>query len=310
MKRILLALLAACLVMGQGLAQPKLPLKLTIGYTATASFTNLFIGKEQGMFARHGLDVDLLLIALNSNIPPALLGGSVEIGGPTPSVLLQANEGGLDLVVIAGCALSDRNDAHFALMARSGSDLHSAQDLVGKKIGVPGLGAFHHVLVTQWLVDKGVDPKKVHFVEVPFNQMSDVLRAGSVDVVSTGDPGYSRILDAKTGYMLAHYLDDLPLRIPGIVYASTRDWARAHPDAVRGFQQAIAEADAFQVAQPAEAKQILAKYIKLPPDVLASLDLPQVEASITASQMQFWIDVMTKQGLLRDKVDAETLVIR
>ena len=306
MKRTLLGLLAACLIAGHALAQTK----VTVGYTATASFTNLFIGKDQGMFARHGLEVDLLLIALNSNIPPALLGGSVQIAGPTPSVLLQANEGGLDLVVLAGCSISDRNDLHFALMARSGLDLHTAQDLVGKKVGVPGLGAFHHVLVTQWLIDKGVDPKKVRFVEVPFNQMSDVLKAGSVDVVSTGDPGYSRILEAKTGYMMAHYLDELPLRIPGIVYASTRDWAKANPGAVHGFQQAIAEADAFQIAHPAEAKQILAKYIKLPPDVLATLDLPQVDASITADQMQFWIDVMTKQGMLRNKVDAETLVVR
>ena len=42
------------------------------------------------------------------------------------------------------------------------------KDFVGKKVGAPGIGAFLHVLFAKWLVEKGVDPKDVNFVEVTF----------------------------------------------------------------------------------------------------------------------------------------------
>jgi len=44
-----------------------------------------------------------------------------------------------------------------------------------------------------------------------------------------------------------------PPNIPAIFYASTRDWAKAHPDAVKAFHEAIAEAVAFQAKDPAAA---------------------------------------------------------
>ena len=39
----------------------------------------------------------LELIGINSNIPAAILSNSIQIGGPTSTVFLQAADGGLDL---------------------------------------------------------------------------------------------------------------------------------------------------------------------------------------------------------------------
>ncbi len=33
-------------------------------------------------------------------------------------------------------------------------------DFVGKKVGVPGIGAFLDVLFRKWLIDGGVDPRR------------------------------------------------------------------------------------------------------------------------------------------------------
>ena len=43
----------------------------------------------------------------------------------------------------------------------------------------PGLGAFLHVLFVKWLVEKGVDPKRVNFVEVTFPTMTDIVKSGA-----------------------------------------------------------------------------------------------------------------------------------
>ena len=52
--------------------------------------------------AKHGLDIDMTLTTNGSLISAALVADSAQLGGPTPTILLQANEQGLDLVVVAG----------------------------------------------------------------------------------------------------------------------------------------------------------------------------------------------------------------
>ena len=68
---------------------------INIGCTATTDCASAAVALEEGIFEKNGLDVTMTLIGLNSNIPAALLSDSVQIGGPTPSVFLQAVDDGL-----------------------------------------------------------------------------------------------------------------------------------------------------------------------------------------------------------------------
>lgn len=284
--------------------------KVNIGYTNTADFSGLFIAKEKGFFAAHGLDADLTLIALNSTIPSALVGGSIQIGGPTPTVLLQANDGGLDLVIDAGCAINNPENKQVGVVARTGAEIHEPKDFVGKKVGVPGLGAYLHVLFRQWLTDHKVDPKQVNFVEVPFAQGADILKSGNVDAVLSAGPFFTRMVEQKVGYLVSPYLSEMPAGISEIWYASTRDWANAHPDAVKGFRAAIAEANAFQAKDPEGAREIIGKYMKIPPDVLKSLILSALDVKVSDEQVAWWIGVMTSQDMLSSKPSAANLILK
>ncbi len=299
---------AACGALA-GRARAQARTKINLGYTATLGFTGAFVAKDRGMFAKHGLDVELTLIALNSNIPAALVGNSVQVGGPTPSVMLQANDGGLDLVVVAGCSGTDPTNTREGVMVGKGSGIKEPSDFVGKKVGVPGLGAFLHVLFRKWLTDKGVDYTKVNFVETPFTQSADVLRSGSIDAVITGDPFAGRIL-ADGGSVAAPIYAAVPAGTPSIVYATTRDWALANPGAVKAFKAAIAEAVAFQEKDPVAARDSAGKFIKLPPDVLAAITPPPLQAEVTEAQMQAWVDMMSAQKMLQEKPDMSRLIIK
>ena len=241
---------------------------ITLGYTATLGFNGAFIAKDRGFFAQHGLDVTLQLIGLNSNIPGAMMGGSIQIGGPTPTVLLQANDGGLDLVVISGCSGLDPDNLVDGLLVRKDAAIGTAADCIGKKIGVPGLNAYYHVIIRKWLADNGVDWRRVNFVEVPFTQSADVLRSGSVDAVATGEPFSTRIIADGIGTLLARSVAMAPGGTPSLFYAATRAWADANPAAVQGFRAAIADGIRFQASDPEGARASAGKFIKLPPEVM------------------------------------------
>jgi len=215
--------------------------KIQIGCTATSDCASAMVAVDDGLFAKHGLDATMVRIGINSNIPAAIVSDSVQIGGPTETVFLLAVDGGLDLVAVAGASRMDptANDA-VAAFARNGTSLKEARDFVGKKVGAPGIGAFLHALFVKCLVEKGVDPKSVNFVEVTFPTMNDTLKSGAVDAVLTAEPFVTRMTKAGTGYVAVRYAAELARTEPIISYVATRDFARKNPEAIAEFRAAIA----------------------------------------------------------------------
>ena len=201
MARRRLSAFASAVALGL-VATPSLaePFKLKIACTATSDCASAMVARDQGIFAKHGLDADVTLIGINTNIPPAIASDSIQIGGPTSPVFLQAVDGGLDLVAVAGASVMDpERSKTIAAVARPGVSIKEPKDFVGKKVGAPGIGAFLHVLFRKWLIEKGVDPESVNFVEVTFPTMNDALKSGSVDAVLTAEPFVTRITKAGNG---------------------------------------------------------------------------------------------------------------
>jgi NitT/TauT family transport system substrate-binding protein len=286
--------------------------KIVFGYTAVSDFASVFVAAEEGYFKKRNLDVALKFIPLNSTISAALQSDSLQIGGPTPSVFLQAVDGGLDLVLVAGGGLTSKTITGFGLVARAGSNIKTPQDCVGKKIGVPGLGAFLHVTFRAWLKDSGVDHRKVNFVEASFPQHADLLRGGSVDAVVSADPFMSRITDSGAGYVASYYSTFLPENNQTIVHAAKREWVQKHPAAARAFRESLIEAAAFmqQPKNDAKVRAAIGKYIKLPPEVLAKIQISPPGPTVTEKQLGYWVGLMKDQDMLKTPIDVAKLIAK
>ncbi|QCK85737.1 metal ABC transporter substrate-binding protein [Phreatobacter aquaticus] len=287
------------------------PTKVTLGYTAVADFTSAFVAQEEGYFRKRGLDVGFQLIALNSNIPAAMQADSVQIGGPTASVMLQANDGGLDLVAIAGASVTARDVANYGFVERTGAGITDAKSAEGKRIGVPGLGAFLHVLFRKWMAEKGADWKKVTFVETPFPQMPDILRGGSVDGLITGSPIMERIVQGNIGRVVSYFHTELPAGLPAVIYSTTRAWATKNPALLKAFREGVAEGVAFvnDKANDSRVRAIIGKYIPLPPAVIATAIITRQKADITVEEINYWITIMKEQDMLRGQPVAANVVL-
>jgi NitT/TauT family transport system substrate-binding protein len=287
------------------------PTKIQIGCTATSDCASAMVAVDEGIFKRLGLDVEMTLIGINSNIPAAILSNSIQIGGPTSTVFLQAVDGGLDLVAVGGASIMNKssNDT-IAAFTRTGVEAKEAKDFVGKKVGAPGLGAFLHVLFRKWLIEKGVDPKGVNFVEVTFPTMNDVLKSGSVDAVLTAEPFVTRMTQAGTGQVGARYAAELQRTEPIIFYAASREWAEKNPDAIKKFRDGIAEAAKIVNSDRDKASVSITKFTKQPLE-LVKLNPPNYsEPVLKSEQLAWWIDVMTQQNMLQGKVDLNKLMLK
>ena len=286
------------------------PVKIKIACTATSDCASAMIATYNGIFAKHGLDAEMMLIGINTNIPPAIASDSIQVGGPTSTVFLQAVDGGLDLVAISGASAMDpSSDKQIAVVQRSGLAMSKAADFVGKKVGVPGIGAFLDVLFRKWLIEGGVDAAKVHFIEVTFPTQNDSLKSGAVDAVLTAEPFVSRIAAAHNGTVAAHYAAELHRTDPIIEYVTTRAWADKHPDAVKAFRAAIDEAAKIVNSDHAAEAVAQSRFTHMNVDLIKK-NVPSVsKPALTADDFTWWIAVMKQQGMLQGEIDKAKLVL-
>jgi NitT/TauT family transport system substrate-binding protein len=292
-----------------GAATPALSqTKVAVAYTATIDVAPLFVATDKGMFVKRGIEVTPQLIQVNSLIPPALVSNSVQIGMPTASTFLQAVDGGLDLTVVSGLNFTRKDDKNFGIIARTGTNIAKAQDLVGKKMGVPGLNAFLHVLGREWLRANGVDPKQVTYVETAFPQMNEIMKSGNVDAVIGAEPFQSRIIKAGNGTMIAYLTSQLPENLPIVFFASTRKWADANPQAAKAFKDGMAEGMEYTLAHLDEARAITAKYLKLPLEIVASIEMPKFGVDVKPDSLASWLKIMKSQDMITGSVAVDKLV--
>jgi NitT/TauT family transport system substrate-binding protein len=300
----LTALAIAVAIAGSASAQQK----ITIGGTPNSGPATAMVAQTEGIFAKHGLDATYTLITINPSIPPALVSGSLQIGIPTPTTFLQAVDGGLDLVVIAGVA-NNAKSTPLQIVVRKDGGIKDPKDLAGKKFGAPGLNAVLHVMTRHWLASQGIDPKSVNFVEAVFPVHGDMLRSGQIDAVVTVDPFATGILGRGDGVLLADLMSLFPEGNPNQMYVTTRDYALKNPQVISSFRAAINEAAAFIAANPKQAREDVGKVLKLPPPAIADLILPAVDTKVTPEQLAFWIDVMRKQNMLSRSLDPAKLIL-
>jgi NitT/TauT family transport system substrate-binding protein len=279
--------------------------KVNIGYSPAADFTPVFAAKDRGFFDKRGLDATLTRIPLASNIPAAMVSGSLQIGMGTGSMLVQTAEAGLGLVAITGASRFQKANSVVSLVARSGESIKSAGDLKGKKVGVPGLNSMLHVMLQKWLLDNNVALAQVTMVEAPFPQMNDMLKGGTLDAAIAIEPFRSRIVSANTGYKVADYVTEIQDNMLAAFWMAKSDWAQANPKAIQAFRDAYEEALAWCLQNPDEAKALQVKYLGVPSPVI-----PSYSTAISAQDLELFERAGRQVGMLRKPVDVSKLVLK
>jgi NitT/TauT family transport system substrate-binding protein len=274
--------------------------KITIGVPPVPEFVLPMIAVENGYFREHGLDATIRIIPGGQSMPAALQSDSLQIAALSTASLIQVTDSGLDLVIVSGGAIASVNDTNYGIVAGANSGIEKPEDFVGKKIGTPGLGSFFHIMAREWFRRKGVDWRKITFVESTFPQLADLLKAGTVDAVLTTNPFLQRAAVPGLGGKVFYIAADLPDRLPPFVYAASRAWAETHRDAVAGFKAAMDKAIAFEESDIPRALEIFGKNVKMPPEIVKTLTINKLDTNVTPQQVQLWVEMMEKQDMLRN----------
>jgi NitT/TauT family transport system substrate-binding protein len=277
-------------------------------YIPVVTWLPAWVAKDKGFFEKNGLDVSLT-VTQNLSILPGTLGRQFDFAPSTPPDLIKAVAGGIDVVAVAGQAIETKDNPSTHLIVRSDSAIRSVQDLKGKVIATPALGAIIHVSVLHSLKKNGIDPASIRAVEVPFPNMADQLKAGNVDAVEVLEPFAGQLLAAGN-----RSLGDPLLSVGDEVlypfWISQGKWAESHRGVIEAWVASLERAKEFIEANPSEARTILAKYTKLPAPVVEKIPFPTYRFSLRSRDFGIWVTVLKDLGQITKSVDESRLVVK
>jgi ABC-type nitrate/sulfonate/bicarbonate transport system substrate-binding protein len=201
------------------------------------------LGMERGVFARHGLELDLAYTRGSSMTTDSLLSGERDVGVlAADDVVYEVERRGADLFAFLGL-----NAGILTLMARPG--ISSARELVGGKLGVDDPASGFALVAHRILRGMGLSATDYETVASGGHEpRAQALREGKIDAALVTPP-FSLALAAQGACTLARARDHLP-RYLGSCAVTTRRWASTSGERLRAYARAYRESLAW-VLEPA-----------------------------------------------------------
>ena len=241
---------------GEGQAA-SVPTKIVFAYASMVARTSfIWIAKEQGFFAKYGIDPELILMSRGPVLIAGLTSGDVHVGNTGGTAALNAAIGGVELKLIATFNSRWVNN----VVARSG--IQSPKDLARKRFGISSFGGTQWMGAMLWLEHLGLDAQKddIRFLVIGDQTLlAQALETGTIDAASL-DSAFTRKLKQKGFSVLTDASKvNLPIVSQGIVV--TTDYLHKQSRVVEGVLQGLIEGLAFTVA-PANKPVVLKTLMK------------------------------------------------
>ena len=251
--RTLLAGIALASAFGPASAE-----SIKVGYLPVTGHAKFFVAKEQGLFAKEGLDVELIEFQNSADGLNAVVAGKLDVGafGTTAPVAHIAK--GANIKIIGGIMGGDA--ALIATPANAGK-ISGVADLKGKKIATVRMASGDAVLRGA-LKDKGLNWKTgVQIFELKSPPaVIEAVKSGQVDAGLVWGPHDLRAEDQ--GLKVVIHSTDLQPGHPCCRLVVTENSLKNQATWDK-FLRAILKAEKFTTENKKETIEAIAKYVKI-----------------------------------------------
>lgn len=253
--RARIAILMSVIVLAVAPAAAQIPVR--INWTAvTGAQSGMFMARQEGLFKKNGLEVELIHIPSSSRAIQAILAGEIAISFMDGSNAAQANLKGANLALIAGAT----NRQVFSLMAKQ--EIKRISDLRGKKIGITRIGSSTHTSALYALGSAGLKPADVQLlplVEVP--NIFTALAAGQIDAGVVSPPTNARA--KRAGFIELMNIAKEGPEFVSVAVGTSRTFIKTNEDTVRRVVRSYAEGIQVFKSNKTAALKMFANQLKV-----------------------------------------------
>jgi len=268
----------------------------------------LWAAIDEGIFEKHGINIEIVPAQGGAQAIPALLSGDIQFAIGQPFGPFRADAQDLGVVIIGDYAdsLATGKDVN-AVVALNSSGIDGAADLAGKNVSVNSLGAAGDVTIMKAVEDAGGDPKSVKFVEVAFPEVAAQLDAGNIDAGWAPDPFMSMVAGGE-GHIVVH---PYQATIPGLSVLTNitlQDTIDNNPQLVAQYSAAMKEALEWASANEDAVRAALVTNLEIPEEAAAGITLPTFTFDLSVENLQTLAGLAVGYGVLEAEPNFDRMI--
>jgi NitT/TauT family transport system substrate-binding protein len=270
----------------------------------------LWAAMEEGIFAEHNIEVEVVPAQGGAQAIPGLINGDIEFAIGQPFGPFRAALADLGAPIISNYASSLGADAEKdvnAVVALKSSGITGPADLAGKRVSVNSLGAAGDVTIMKAVKDAGGDPSTIEFVEVAFPDAQAQLEAGNIDAAWVPDPFMSMVANGDGLIVLHPYQATIP-GLSLLTNITTQKLIDEDPELVKDYSDAMTEALDWAQQNPDAVRAAIVKNMGIPEAAAAGITLPVFTATIDEAGLEDLADLAVEFGVLDKKPDFDKLL--
>ena len=295
---------------GSGAAKEGLT-DVTVGILSIAPSAAVQYGIDEGIFEKHGLNVELQTGQGGAAMLPAVSTGTMNFAVGNPLSVMTAVDKGLDMKIVSGYSAShaEGEDAN-GVVARKDSGIEDFADLEGKTTSVNAVKTQGDLTIMESAEIDGGDPSALKFNEMPFPDMEAQLERGNTDAIWIPEPFLSRAL-ANDEYKLVGYPNQKAIPgMPTMVTFTSGGFAEENPEIVADFKAAVTETLAAAEEDPDAVRAILPEFMGMDAAVAEKLKMEAFNGEIPAEQLQKMGELMLKYEFVDKAPDVAAMTVQ
>jgi NitT/TauT family transport system substrate-binding protein len=293
--------------------------RLRIGFMARLTQAPALTALESGRLARAlpGVRVEPRPFEVGNAVVEALFAGELDMAflGPNPAINGFVRSGG-ELVVLAGASSGGAS-----LVVRKDSNIHSAADLAGRRLGTPQISSTQDIALRAYLRRHGLkstlDGGDVTIVPTSSAELRLLMARGTLDGAWVSEPLVTQLEKTQGARVLVDERDEWPgQRHPTTVLAVRRAYYRAFPAVIERVLAAHLEEVAWIEAHRPEALALSVRAIERRLGSRLSQDVAEqafARVSFTADPMPDALERLARdaraEGFLPEHANLRGLVV-
>jgi NitT/TauT family transport system substrate-binding protein len=284
---------------------------VTVGVLTIAPSAAMQYGIDEGIFEKHGLNVELQTGQGGAAMLPAVSTGTMNFAVGNPLSVMTAVNKGLDMKIVSGYSNSKAESEDInAVVTKADSGIEDFADLEGKTTAVNTLKTQGDLTIMESAAIDGGDPSALKFSEMPFPDMEAQLERGNVDAIWIPEPFQSRAL-ANENYKLVGYPNQKALPgLPTMVTFTSGSYAEENPEIVADFKAAVTETLAAAEADPEGVRAVLPKFMGMDEAVAKDLKMETFDGEVPTQVLSDMGELMVKYEYVDSAPDVAAMTVQ
>ncbi len=275
--------------------------KISLGVSKSFLSIPVYIAKDQGFFAKEGLDIIIKEYGSGKLATKGLFTGEVDTATVADMPIVNNSFKRKDFHIFATFA----NSYHMVKMvARKNNGVEDGVDLKGRKVGV-NKGTSSHFFLATFLLHNELLPSEIEMINIKIGDMPTALNNNEVDAISVWQP-YIQVTKKLLGGR-AIELPSSEIYRTTFNLAAMKSFSERHPESLKRLLKAIDRAVTFIRVNRDKSQDIIARSFKLDKDTVNAVwDGFQFGLSLDQTLLVTW-DEIARWAIKNNGVDKKNI---